>query len=424
MTDLLYLGFGVMIVCGAWVPLFLRKVPLSLPMVALGAGLLLPDAVGTGDPLRTFAGPLEVITEIVLLASIYGAGLNIDRRFAPAQWGSAWRLLLVVMPISIALITGLGIFLLGLPLGFALLLAAVLSPTDPVLAASVQVGPPGSGEEGEVRFALTSEAGMNDGLALPFVALSLLLIQGHVDGPADLWGWLLRDLVWQTLAGAAFGALFGWAIIVANRLLPRPLRLDSSNEGIAGIGLSLMAFGLAGLLGINGFVAVFFAAVAVRNTSPTHDYSRQMSDSSKQVERVMMVFLMVLFGYSVRHGLLAGFDWAIAVFAVLVLLVVRPVATLAGTVGSPALDGHSRAALAFLGIRGIGTIYYMIYAAGQVPQVADQALFAAAGTTVLVSVLLYGMISSYVMDGLDRSRRHTGPPAEGSISPDPSAKSP
>jgi NhaP-type Na+/H+ or K+/H+ antiporter len=412
MAPFLYLSLGAAILCGAWIPLFLRNLPLSLPMLAVAAGLVLPWAALPADPLRALSGPLEHLTAIVLLTSIYGAGLNIDRRFAPGSWASAWRLLGLVMPISIALIMLAGMLLLGLSPGPALLLAAVLSPTDPVLASNVQVGPPGAGEEGEVRFALTSEAGMNDAMALPFVVLGLQMIDQGGVSVTSFGAWLAVELVAKVVAGAALGAAFGWLLVVINRILPDGLRLPETNSGIAGIGLSLLVYGPCELAGVNGFVAVFLFAVAIRNTADTHEYSRQMSHAGRQIERVMMVGLMALFGFAVAHGLLRAAGPATAGFTVLVLLVVRPVATLIGFIGSPA-DTRSRAALGYLGIRGIGSIYYLVYAIGALPRAGTEPVFAAAGLTVLASVVLYGTTSSIVMDRLDRARnRAPGPTKE------------
>ena len=104
-----------------------------------------------------------------------GAGLKLDRPVSWRGWESSWRLLGIAMPLTIAGIAFLGWTILGLGIGAALLLGAVLAPTDPVLASDIQVGPPQSGKEDEVRFALTSEAGLNDGAAFPFVYLAIAI---------------------------------------------------------------------------------------------------------------------------------------------------------------------------------------------------------------------------------------------------------
>ena len=119
-----------------------------------------------------------------------GAGLKIDRRVGWRSWGLTWRLLAIAMPLTILLLSLLSHWLLGLGAAAAILLAASLAPTDPVLASDVQVGPPKSGEEDETRFALTSEAGLNDGLAFPFVMCALALAETGRSGEPWFLQWL------------------------------------------------------------------------------------------------------------------------------------------------------------------------------------------------------------------------------------------
>ena len=170
-------GAGILITLVAWLPLALRRLPLSLPIICMAAGaaiFLIPPI--TFRPLPTILPDVaERLTEFVVIIALMGAGLKLDRLFSWRRWNVTWRLLGITMPLSIAAITLIGVYGLGMSLAMALLLGACLAPTDPVLAADVQVGPPKSGEEDEVRFGLTSEAGLNDGLAFPFVNLAIAL---------------------------------------------------------------------------------------------------------------------------------------------------------------------------------------------------------------------------------------------------------
>ena len=169
-------GLGAVILLVAWLPLGLKRLPLSLAIVCVAIGVAVFSLGGLNfnpDP-RTYDTLTERLTELVVIIALMGAGVKIDRLMGWRSWGSAWRLLGIAMPLTILAIAVLGVQALGLSLAMSVLLAAALAPTDPVLAADVQVGPPGSGEETEVRFALTSEAGFNDGLAFPFVHLALV----------------------------------------------------------------------------------------------------------------------------------------------------------------------------------------------------------------------------------------------------------
>ncbi|BBD98845.1 cation transporter [Sphingobium amiense] len=183
---LLLAGLGVLVLMTAWLPMLLRKAPLSLPILCVAAGA----ALFALPPLRPFAiHPLrfpvvaERLSELVVIVSLMGAGLKIDRMIGLRSWSLTWRLLGIAMPITMLVVAGLawGLGLAG-PAS-ALLIAAVLAPTDPVLASDIQVGGPGEGKEDEARFALTSEAGLNDGLAFPFIHLAIALSAASSEAP-------------------------------------------------------------------------------------------------------------------------------------------------------------------------------------------------------------------------------------------------
>ena len=176
-------AFGMVVLLTAWVPMLLKKRPISLPMICIAIGFIV--AVSPLHPLVNF-NPLENLyltqrlTEFVLVVALMGAGLKLDRPLTWRGWESSWRLIGIAMPLTIVGIAFAGWLVLGLSVPASLLLGAALAPTDPVLASDVQVGPPQSGQEDEVRFALTSEAGLNDGAAFPFVflAIAMALSQG------------------------------------------------------------------------------------------------------------------------------------------------------------------------------------------------------------------------------------------------------
>lgn len=197
---------GIVILLAAWLPMALRRMPLSLPILCIVGGVLLAwspyPLLPTFNPLenREFT---ERLTEIVVIVALMGAGLKIDRPIGWHRWRTTWRLLGIAMPLTIATIALLGFWILGLGLASALLLGAALAPTDPVLASDIQVGPPRTGIEDEVRFALTSEAGLNDGLSFPFVHLAVAFALAAKDGSAILQHWAAVDILWRLAVGAA-----------------------------------------------------------------------------------------------------------------------------------------------------------------------------------------------------------------------------
>ena len=181
--------FGVVVLLTAWLPMVLKELPLSLPIACVALGALLFMVPGMPGPVPDPSEHLEVtkrLTELVVIVALMGAGLKLDR---PLAWRSgilSWRLLAIAMPLTIGVLALAGHALLGLGFASALLLGAALAPTDPVLASDVQVGAPGHGKEDAVRFALTSEAGLNDGLAFPFVNLALAFALAAGDMPERL----------------------------------------------------------------------------------------------------------------------------------------------------------------------------------------------------------------------------------------------
>ncbi|HET7300815.1 MAG TPA: cation:proton antiporter [Oleiagrimonas sp.] len=399
---LAFAGFGIAILLVAWLPLWLDRLPLSLPMLALGAGYI--AFMFTSNAASPLAHPraATLLPEIVLIVAVMGAGLSIDRRFAWREWASAWRLLGLVMPLSMAALAVLGCVLLGLSPGMGLLLAAILVPTDPVLAASVQVAPPGSGEEGETRFSLTSEAGLNDGLGLPFLALGAAMIAHDSQPGAWLWQWLVVDLVYAIAIGVGIGFACGWLLVHGNRLLPERLQLSRSNEGLASVGLAFLVYAIASAAQGYGLVAVFVAAITIRNIGHALDYAQRLTDSARRFERLLAFLVIGLFGGALASGMLVHIGWRDIVFALLALLVVRPVVALLSFLGSrhPA---PVRLAVGYFGIRGLGSLYYIGYATAIAGSGAAGKLWPVTALTVLFSIVLYGFTAQPVLGLLDRA---------------------
>jgi NhaP-type Na+/H+ or K+/H+ antiporter len=330
-----------------------------------------------------------------------GAGLKIDRHFSFASWGSAWRLLIGVLPLTILAGAACGVFLLGLPVGEALLLGAILSPTDPVLAGGVEMGPPGTGEEGEVRFALTAEAGANDGLAFPFVLLGIGLMEDGGFGIGDLGHWLAVDLVWKVGVAALGGAFFGFVLTRLNGWLPERFRLSRSHDGIVSIGITFLAFGLAELAHTFGLIAVFASAVTIRSVGRDIEYTRQIHDFAEEIQRIAMMILLIFFGAALASGLLTHLRPMDAIYVLLVLFITRPIAALVSFVGSRH-PMSLRLATGFLGVRGIASLYYITYAFNHAALADEQHMRSLVALVVLVSILVFGFIADPVMRYLDR----------------------
>ncbi|MDR6830986.1 NhaP-type Na+/H+ or K+/H+ antiporter [Bosea robiniae] len=397
-------GVGVLVALVVWLPLALRRLPFSLPIVCLGLGAAifsLPWVSLDPMPMR-YPRITERLSEIVVIIALMGAGLKLDRVFDFRTWGITWRLIAITMPLSIAAITLLSGWWLSLSWTMALLLGSALAPTDPVLAADVQVGPPGSGEEDEVRFGLTSEAGLNDGFAFPFVHLAIALSLATSTGKPWLVEWLTFNVLWEIGAGVAggyvVGKAFGWLTFHA----PARAKFARTGDGLIAISATFVSYGLTELLHCYGFLAVFVTALTFRHADRDHDFQLNMHELTEQVERLAMMALLLLLGGALVSGLLAPLGWLEVATSLVILLVIRPVAGLIGLWGHNA-SKTEKATIAFFGIRGVGSVYYLAYGLNHIGEVDNGArLWSIVGLTIFMSVVMHGITVTPLMRVLDR----------------------
>lgn len=398
--------FGGVVLLTAWLPMVLKDWPLSLPIVCIALGVLL-----LWSPLAPAIGPnplenryiTERMTEFVVIVALMGAGLKLDRPVGWRSWMITWRLIGIAMPITIAAIALLGWGLLGLGLASALLLGAALAPTDPVLASEVQVGPPQSGEEDEVRFALTSEAGLNDGLSFPFVYLAIAIALSQLTGEPWLCDWLLVDVVWKLAAGIGVGWMVGKLMGYLTFRLPKRVQLSRTGDGFVALGITCLGYGLTELANGYGFLGVFVAAVTLRSVEREHSYHEDLHAFSEQIERLLMMVLLVFFGAAIAEGSIFGaLSWNVVALAVLILFVVRPLSGWISLVGSPQ-PAKEKAVIAFFGIRGLGSFYYLAYATGQAQFERTELLWVTICLVVLASIVLHGIAVTPTMRHLDQT---------------------
>ncbi|PBN43298.1 cation:proton antiporter [Sphingobium sp. D43FB] len=411
-------GAGVLIALVAWLPLALKKLPLSLPIICIGIGAAvfsIPAVTLRPMPLD-YPDITERFTEFVVIIALMGAGLKLDRSFSWRRWGVTWRLLIVTMPISIVAITAIGGWGLGLPWVAALLLGASLAPTDPVLAADVQVGPPKTGEEDEVRFGLTSEAGLNDGLAFPFVNLALAL--GLAASVGEPWAqkWVLESVLWEIGGGVAggwvIGKVFGWLTYH----VPAETKLSKTGDGLIAIAATFVSYGLTEIINVYGFLAVFVTALTLRRSHHDHDFNHAMHNITEQIERLAMMVVLILLGGALANGLLSALRWTDVAAALAIILIVRPLAGLLAMIGFRAA-WPEKLTLAFFGIRGVGSFYYLAYGLNHMPLETGERLWAIVGLVAVLSILLHGLTVTPAMRLLDRM--HGRDPDK--LSPDPDA---
>lgn len=405
-------GVGLLIALVAWLPLALKRLPLSLPIICIGIGaavFLLPPVTLRPLPFL-YPRVTERFTELVVIIALMGAGLKIDRVFGWRRWGVTWRLLAFTMPLGIIAMTLLAVWLLGLSWTVALLLAASLAPTDPVLASDVQVGPPKTGEEDEVRFGLTSEAGLNDSAAFPFVHLAITLAAAASSGAPWLGQWLGYHVVWGIGGAVAGGWLVGHAFGWLTFHVPGENKLAKTGDGLIALSATFVSYGACEIIHAYGFLAVFVSALTFRHTHREHEFQGDMHAITEQIERLAMMVLLILFGGALVSGLLAHVTWIDVVAAATILLVIRPLTGWISFLGYPAATSE-KMTLAFFGIRGVGSLYYMAYGINRMAVPDAERLWGIVGLAILFSIILHGTTVTPIMRSLDR--RHGRNPDTG-----------
>lgn len=416
--DAAYLVVGAALLLGAVAARLFRERALSTPIVVLLVGAVAGLPLRESDPispvLHTEAA--ERLTEASVIVALMGVGLAIDRPLSWRVWCTTRRLLLLAMPLCIAAVAFLGWGLMGLAPAGALLLGAALAPTDPVLASDVQVAGPTTAGEGEadddvlvaghdeVRFALTSEAGLNDGLAFPFVYAAIFLASL---GGVGQWGlrWVAWELVGKVVLGAVVGWLFGKALSrTAFRARAASLRLAEGGEPLIVLAVTFAVYGLVEVLGGYGFIAVFVCALALRSTERGNAFHAEAHRFMEQIEHIVTFVVLLLLGAAVTSGLLANLTWQGAVAGALLVFVIRPVTAWLSLLGAYGLEWRERAVVSFFGVRGIGSLYYVAYAVSETGFDDARAIWSTVTFTVVLSVLVHGITATPAMRWLDRRR--------------------
>lgn len=396
-THVLMAAVGVAVFAAYLLPrvAFMRAASSSGLLMILGL-VIFTFIPGMPEALDPTVSPRiwEITSEIAVIVVLFATGLRIDNISSWSRWSPTFRLLLIAMPLTIGVLALLGWALAGLTVAGAVLLGAVLSPTDPVLAGDVQVGPPLEGGEHPVRFTLTAEAGLNDGLAFPFVYLGLIIAAQGADPSAWLLEWVMRDLIYRIAVGAVLGALVGW-------LLGRSLfsswgsaAIEKSGPGVLALGAVLLCYGIVELAEGYGFIGAFTAGLMCRRTQEKHHFHKRLHAFSEAVEHALTAILLVLLG-SILPALWPVLDWRHTLIGFSLLLVIRPLVGWLALLGTR-MPSRDRLIVGFFGVRGIGSVYYVGYATGHMEFVNEDQLWALVAYTIFASAVLHGSTSFLV----------------------------
>jgi NhaP-type Na+/H+ or K+/H+ antiporter len=378
----------------------LQRLPVTPAIIYLGVGMLVgPSGLSLFhfNPLKESA-LLEVLTEVVVLISLFSAGVKMPGAFTLTRWRAPILLATVSMAVTVALVAAFSVLVLGLPLGAGVLLGAILAPTDPVLATDVQIRHPG--DRDQLRFALTCEAGMNDGSAFPFVMLGLGLLGLHGLGENGI-RWMLVDVVWATAGAVAIGVAGGTVLARIGWALRRGDNKHALMDDFLGLGLIGLVYGLCVLVQAWGFLAVFFAAVALRQTEQSlARASTPVSDAyplptvsegslvfKEHLERLSEMVLVILIGGTL---FLTSWTWAAVGLSLFLFVVARPLSVLVALAGS-GTAWKIRGMSAWFGVRGVGSLYYLMFAIQHgLPETLALQLIQFTLIVVTLSILLHG----------------------------------
>ena len=393
---------GLAILGVTWLPNLLKDKPLSYPIIYVVLGFVLYKLpLHLPDPLPYLNSSFSIrLTEFCVIVSLAGVGLKIERPLQWKYWRRLFQLLLMAMLVSFGLFAGVSYWFAGFTLAGAVLLAAALSPTDPVLASDVQVGPPGEEDEHHDKFLLTAEAGFNDGLAFPFVYLAILLASMS-DFGAVMEDWVLHKLLYK-LGVAVFG---GWLLGVAFRYVFvkfQQLKLTNVSDGFVSLALTLLNYGIIEILGGYGFLAVFIGALIFSRrktdrTSGKHvqvEFRKELHNFTDQLERLLIVIILMLFGAALSAGLFDYLSWSGVILGFVFVFVIRPLSGWLGLYGS-SLTTREKWLVSFFGIRGVGSLYYLAYGLSYGVFTADNTyeIWAVAAFTILLSIIVHGTLA-------------------------------
>ncbi|MXP10152.1 cation:proton antiporter [Pseudoblastomonas halimionae] len=394
---ILLLGCGLAIVAAYWLPrYFSGREPAASGLLILGGLLVFGLMPGVPEAFNPIERPKfwEVASEFAVIVALFGTGIRIDRITGGGVWGPTVRLLAIAMPLSMLGVVFVGT-LAGLTIAGAVLLAAVLAPTDPVLAADVQVGPPLEGGEHPVRLALTTEAGLNDGLAFPFVYLAIFLVAAQ-GGVGDWIGeWLMLYVGYKIAVGVLAGIAAGWLLGKILFALPRGNPLAKTGTGVISLAGVLMTYGATELIEGYGFIAAFVMGLVLRRAESDHEYHGRLHSFSEALEHAVTAILLVFLGGAIP-ALWPYLDWSHAAMGLALIFIIRPAGGMLSLIGTK-LSIKQRGVVAFYGVRGIGSIYYLAYAGAQLDLVDEGPLWATVVFTILVSALVHGLSAGSVV---------------------------
>lgn len=397
---------GIASLAMAWMPSLTEKTKISYAIFYVIFGALLFYAI----PDLPVASPIKYqdftlhLTELVVIVSIMGTGLKIDEPLSFKTWLVPLKLVTLTMVLSIACVSFITWYFFNLNISTSLLLGAVLAPTDPVLASDVQVGPPSDEEKDNTKFTLTAEAGMNDGVAFPFIWLAIAVAATGSFQESGM-SWLGMDLLYRIPTGVTIGFAMGKLLAYLVIYLPEKKDFVVVRDGFVGIAATLSVYGLTEMVSGYGFIAVFVTAITLRNAEMDHKYHQKLHNFTDQIEKILVAIVLILLGGTVVSGILKPLTFYWVLFGLLFLFIIRPVTAMASMIGA-AYHRNEKLAISFFGIRGIGSFFYLAFALKEGIFDQGEELWAVVVFIVLASIFIHGMTATTVINRLSGKYPH------------------
>ena len=364
----------------------IERTPITGPMLFVGFGLLVGSPGFGIVEIPLDDGGVEVLAEITLGLLLFSDAVRIDLARLRADFALPARMLALGLPLAIALGTLLAAWILDVPAAVAALVAAILAPTDAALGQAVVTS---EAVPVRVRQSLNVESGLNDGIALPAVAVFLALAarDGEFSG-ASSWGVFAAEQIGYGLligvgVGCVGGTLVKWC---SNRDW-----MEGAFRQIAVLGIAVCAFAAALSVGGNGFIATFLAGlsfgVVARETCP------HVQDFTEDLAQLLAMVSFIVFGAIVVGPALDDLTWRVGLYAALSLVVVRPVAIAISLLGA-GLRLPTIAFFGWFGPRGLASILFGLAALAEGTEVDLEPVFVVVSWTVLLSVVLHGLTAT------------------------------
>lgn len=394
---------GIVVLLAATIPNLLKNKNISEPIIYITIGVaiyFLANNYCSIAPLNNVK-VIEEITEFVVIVALTNAGLKIKNPFSWKTWKYSFWLLAITMPLTIIASAFVSTWILGFAPAAAILFGSLISPTDPVLASDLQTTKPSEKDISKTRLALTSEAGINDGLAFPFTYFAIFLATKGAHYSDWIAEWFLVDFVLKTAIGVIIGLSFGWLLYKV--IFPFTTRNQQSNitRGILSLALTLIPYAITQMLGGYGFIAVFLAASAFSHREKDTHHMDKLHDFTEEIERIFVALLFVIIGIYLAANFNDLLDYKLISVALILILIIRPVAGYIALIGKK-INNFEKFVLAFYGIRGVGSIYYLMFALGEVEFPNSEKLIQLTAITIILSVFIHGISASTIQKKLDK----------------------